>query len=55
MGTKAVAARAGGAAMPAVRVLAARGRAVVLSDGSTDEVFSNLGYGDLGNVERVTV
>jgi ABC-type lipoprotein release transport system permease subunit len=29
------------------------GNVFVLSDGSTDEVFSNLGYGDLGNVERV--
>ncbi len=29
------------------------GNVFVLSDGSTDEVFSNLGYGDLDNVERV--
>ena len=29
------------------------GNVFVLSDGATDEVFSNLGYGDLGNVERV--
>ncbi|MEO2089090.1 MAG: ABC transporter permease, partial [Gemmataceae bacterium] len=27
----------------------------VLSDGATDEMFSNLGYGDLDNVERVVV
>ncbi|OWK36671.1 ABC transporter permease [Fimbriiglobus ruber] len=31
------------------------GNVFVLSDGSTDELFSNLGYGDLDNVERVTV
>ncbi len=31
------------------------GNVFVLSDGSTDEVFSNLGYGDLGNVERARV
>lgn len=31
------------------------GNVFVLSDGSTDEVFSNLGYGDLGNVERAKV
>ncbi len=30
------------------------GNVFVLSDGSTDEVFSNLGYGDIGNVERAT-
>jgi putative ABC transport system permease protein len=29
------------------------GNVFVLSDGSTDEIFSNLGYGDLDNVERV--
>ena len=29
------------------------GNVFVLSDGSTDELFSNLGYGDLDNVERV--
>lgn len=28
------------------------GNVFVLSDGSTDELFSNLGYGDLDNVER---
>jgi len=28
------------------------GNVFVLSDGSTDEIFSNLGYGDLDNVER---
>jgi FtsX-like permease family/MacB-like periplasmic core domain len=31
------------------------GNVFVLSDGSTDEMFSNLGYGDLDNVERVVV
>jgi putative ABC transport system permease protein len=31
------------------------GNVFVLSDGSTDELFSNLGYGDLDNVERVLV
>ncbi len=31
------------------------GNVFVLSDGSTDEVLSNLGYGDLDNVERVVV
>lgn len=31
------------------------GNVFVLSDGSTDEIFSNLGYGDLDNVERVVV
>ena len=31
------------------------GNVFVLSDGSTDELFSNLGYGDLDNVERVVV
>lgn len=31
------------------------GNVFVLSDGSVDELFSNLGYGDLDNVERVTV
>jgi len=31
------------------------GNVLALSDGSTDELFSNLGYGDLDNVERVTV
>jgi putative ABC transport system permease protein len=30
------------------------GNVFVLSDGSTDEIFSNLGYGDLDNVERAT-
>ena len=30
----------------------APGNVFVLSDGSNDEVFSNLGYGDLDNVER---
>jgi len=29
------------------------GNVFVLSDGSTDELFSNLGYGELDNVERV--
>ena len=29
------------------------GNVFVLSDGATDEIFSNLGYGDLDNVERV--
>jgi putative ABC transport system permease protein len=29
------------------------GNVFVLSDGSTDEIFSNLGYGELDNVERV--
>ena len=28
------------------------GNVLVLSDGSNDEIFSNLGYGDLDNVER---
>lgn len=28
------------------------GNVFVLSDGATDEIFSNLGYGDIGNVER---
>lgn len=31
------------------------GNVFVLSDGATDEMFSNLGYGDLDNVERVVV
>jgi hypothetical protein len=31
------------------------GNVFVLSDGSTDEIFSNLGYGDLDNVERAVV
>jgi ABC-type lipoprotein release transport system permease subunit len=31
------------------------GNVFVLSDGSTDEIFSNLGYGELDNVERVEV
>ena len=31
------------------------GNVFVLSDGSTDEIFSNLGYGDLDNVERAKV
>lgn len=31
------------------------GNVLALSDGSTDEIFSNLGYGDIDNVERVTV
>ncbi len=31
------------------------GNVFVLSDGSTDEIFSNLGYGDIDNVERVVV
>jgi ABC-type lipoprotein release transport system permease subunit len=31
------------------------GNVFVLSDGATDELFSNLGYGDLDNVERVIV
>lgn len=31
------------------------GNVFVLSDGATDELFSNLGYGDLDNVERVLV
>lgn len=31
------------------------GNVMVLSDGATDELFSNLGYGDVGNVERVMV
>jgi ABC-type lipoprotein release transport system permease subunit len=30
------------------------GNVFVLSDGATDELFSNLGYGDLDNVERVS-
>lgn len=30
------------------------GNVFVLSDGSTDEIFSNLGYGDIDNVERAT-
>ena len=29
------------------------GNVFILSEGSTDELFSNLGYGDLDNVERV--
>jgi ABC-type lipoprotein release transport system permease subunit len=31
------------------------GNVLVLSDGATDELFSNLGYGDVSNVERVIV
>jgi len=31
------------------------GNVFVLSDGATDELFSNLGYGDLDNVERAVV
>ena len=31
------------------------GNVMVLSDGATDELFSNLGYGDVSNVERVVV
>jgi len=31
------------------------GNVFVLSDGSTDEILSNLGYGDLDNVERIVV
>ncbi|QEL13617.1 ABC transporter permease [Limnoglobus roseus] len=31
------------------------GNVFALSDGSTDEIFSNLGYGDIDNVERVVV
>ena len=31
------------------------GNVLVLSDGATDELFSNLGYGDIGNVERIVV
>ena len=31
------------------------GNVFVLSDGATDELFSNLGYGELDNVERVVV
>jgi ABC-type lipoprotein release transport system permease subunit len=31
------------------------GNVFILSDGSTDEVFSNLGFGDVDNVERETV
>lgn len=30
------------------------GNVMVLSEGSTDELFSNLGYGDVGNLERIT-
>ena len=30
------------------------GNVFCLSDGATDEIFSNLGYGDLDNVERVS-
>jgi ABC-type antimicrobial peptide transport system permease subunit len=33
----------------------APGNVFVLSDGATDELFSNLAYGDLDNVERVVV
>src|SRR5262249_3818981 len=29
------------------------GNVLVLSDGATDELFSNLGYGDVGNIERI--
>jgi len=29
-----------------------KGNVIVLSDGATDEILSNLGYGDIGNVER---
>ncbi|MFL5339422.1 MAG: ABC transporter permease [Gemmataceae bacterium] len=29
------------------------GNVMVLSDGATDELFSNLGYGDIDNVERI--
>ena len=29
------------------------GNVMVLADGATDELFSNLGYGDIGNVEKV--
>jgi putative ABC transport system permease protein len=31
------------------------GNVIVLSDGATDEVFSNLGYGDVDNIPRVVV
>ncbi len=31
------------------------GNVMVLSDGSTDELFSNLGYGDVSNVERIVL
>ena len=31
------------------------GNVLVLSDGSTDELFSNLGYGDVGNIPGVVV
>ena len=31
------------------------GNVMVLSDGATDELFSNLGYGDVSNAERVVV
>jgi ABC-type lipoprotein release transport system permease subunit len=29
------------------------GNVLVMSDGATDELFSNLGYGDVGNIERI--
>lgn len=32
-----------------------KGNVFILSDGATDELFSNLGYGDVDNVARVTV
>jgi ABC-type antimicrobial peptide transport system permease subunit len=31
------------------------GNVMVMSDGATDELFSNLGYGDIDNVERIVV
>jgi putative ABC transport system permease protein len=31
------------------------GNVLVLSDGATDELFSNLSYGDISNVERVAI
>jgi hypothetical protein len=36
------------------RVSGQPGNVIVLSDGATDEAFSNLGYSDVGNVEHVT-
>lgn len=31
------------------------GNVMILSDGATDELFSNLGYGDVSNIDRIVV
>jgi ABC-type lipoprotein release transport system permease subunit len=31
------------------------GNVIILSDGATDEIFSNLGYGDVTNIDRIVV